>query len=739
MNNIFEAAEFYISKGFKVFPVHGIKPDGIHCTCNDPKCVTNIDKPKAGKHPATKNGRTDAVGDIASFRKLVGARENLNIAIATGPESDLWSLDVDGVEGVAALDAMGLANSPIHKGAYQSTGRGQHWAFKYPTDGRKVFSRTEKLGPKLDVRGAGGYIVAAPSRHALGHTYQWNDGPLAPAPDWLVDLVSEAPRPTFTTARPELEPFTESDVLDMLDHLKPDNSYDNWYQVGMALEDGGYGLNIWESWSRKGSKYKGHKDCKSHWGSFKGQGITMGTLVFRAQENGWKPLHPIDRMPMESHPAQEFLAKISKAPAPSLPSIPTMSLSPIIQDITQLILRQSVRPQPTLALLNVFTFLGAIFGRRYQTHTGIRTNIYAVGIAPSTIGKDQSRKTIQDIMARVPHLNQVNGGDSIISTAGLVTLMGKFPRRIIHQDEFGLFLQAISSKNASSHEHLIVSMLMQLFSKAQGVWTGAQYADKDREQEVIASPHLCVFGTSTLGTYAAAMKQDAIESGYLNRFIVLPGDEKPPFNHNPEIDPISPELIKSVQHLNETALSVCHGIADTQDSKVIDIAPHTCAITDDAKAYYQALFEEQDTNRVKDGLFGPLWGRMAEHSIKLAMVNAICRTPEHPVINLIDLQLGESIARRAVQYSLKIARENMNSGEFHKQCQFIEALIRNAGTQGITRSKITKAANRQNMRGQDVGNVLDSLLESDIIKPFKDEALTGKSGVKATVYYINPE
>lgn len=62
-------------------------------------------------------------------------------------------------------------------------------------------------------------------------------------------------------------------IREMLAHRNPDEEYDRWVQVGMALhhEFGGAteGLALWDEWSRKGSKYKGPDDLLTHWRSFR--------------------------------------------------------------------------------------------------------------------------------------------------------------------------------------------------------------------------------------------------------------------------------------------------------------------------------------------------------------------------------------------------------------------------------------------------------------------------------------
>jgi hypothetical protein len=77
-----------------------------------------------------------------------------------------------------------------------------------------------------------------------------------------------------------------------LQFVSPDCEYQTWIEIGQALHTafGATGYELWNSWSSRGSKYKGERDIDSHWKSFhQGKGVTLGTLFHLAKENGYQP------------------------------------------------------------------------------------------------------------------------------------------------------------------------------------------------------------------------------------------------------------------------------------------------------------------------------------------------------------------------------------------------------------------------------------------------------------------
>ncbi len=104
----------------------------------------------------------------------------------------------------------------------------------------------------------------------LGH---WSAIP--PLPPELLDLwKSLVAGTTVTASTPQtVRSANLGQARFWLGHHDPDEGYEKWVQVGMALHhetDGGLdGFELWNEWSARGSKYKGREDLDAHWRSFR--------------------------------------------------------------------------------------------------------------------------------------------------------------------------------------------------------------------------------------------------------------------------------------------------------------------------------------------------------------------------------------------------------------------------------------------------------------------------------------
>jgi putative DNA primase/helicase len=164
--SLLTAALEYAAKGWPIFPL----------------------KPR-DKTPNTPNGFKDATTDAEQIRRWWKQSPAANIGLWC---RDFVVLDVDPRNGgaVALEELLSTVADSYDFGTMEAAtgGGGSHYIFKAPD-----FPVTIKeIAPGLDIKAAGGYIVAAPSIHPNGKPYQWvDDQEPAPLPAWLFSLLRE--------------------------------------------------------------------------------------------------------------------------------------------------------------------------------------------------------------------------------------------------------------------------------------------------------------------------------------------------------------------------------------------------------------------------------------------------------------------------------------------------------------------------------------------------------------------
>lgn len=116
-----------------------------------------------------------------------------NVGIVTGAISGIVVLDIDNPDAlkhVAGLeDVLRKMKAPVVRTG-RPDGRGRHIYLRHPGEDLRNFAQRV---PGLDGRADGGYVVAPPSVHASGNSYEWVDGysldtPLPALPPMLLDM-----------------------------------------------------------------------------------------------------------------------------------------------------------------------------------------------------------------------------------------------------------------------------------------------------------------------------------------------------------------------------------------------------------------------------------------------------------------------------------------------------------------------------------------------------------------------
>jgi putative DNA primase/helicase len=166
----------------------------------------------SNKKPMTDNGFKDATTDTEAIEDWGDNWSKSLIGIPTGKISGLFVIDIDvkksvnGFETLAALEEQ-YGKLPATRTVRTPSG-GMHLYFVMPGTDQPLSNSTGKLGPGIDTRGQGGYIIAPPSVNSSGKSYQYVDESvgLAKPPEWVIDLL----------IKPKKEPWHAISVASIL-------------------------------------------------------------------------------------------------------------------------------------------------------------------------------------------------------------------------------------------------------------------------------------------------------------------------------------------------------------------------------------------------------------------------------------------------------------------------------------------------------------------------------------------
>ena len=566
-----------------------------------------------------------------------------------------------------------------------------------------------------------------------------------------------------------------------LDYI-PNDDLDraDWVAMGMSIKGalGEAGRDVWLDWSRASGKSgaSGKTDTPERaWRSFRPHSRGAGSIYFRAMQNGWSVPPELDlngdlpTLEEAKALAAGLLAGMKRAPVqipepkPEQPPAPTVEaprLSPrrataddipaelmdvggVLGEFVAHCNETAFRRQPFLALAAGVCLMGALAGRQYRSHTNLRTNVYAVGIAESGGGKDHAPDVARTLLTAAG-LAHYMGGEDIASGRAIITSLAAHPSKLFQIDELGLFLREVCNSKAPAHKAAIKSEFMKLFSRAKGVYLGTEYADqRERKREDIHEPNACLYGVTTPSTFWDALEGGALQDGFVARLLVFQTDNnRPP--RNPDCGGREPPqaLLDGLRRIAAGRGGLPQPGGNLAQAGVPVFPPHdpskpgttyTVPMTPDAEALHADWEHEEDAlARVVEGTFkSTIVNRWAENALKLAMIRAISDNPQAPLICKASLDWGWKLARRSMDTILRDADERVSSNENEKFVKQLKKIIRDAGT--VTMTDLCKRS--EHIRKETRNSIIDDFVQQGLVTVARDSP-AGRGRPK-TVYLWN--
>jgi hypothetical protein len=751
MNHL-ELALSYAANGIPCFP----------CRAEDE--VTNQYDTETGevlvlkaKTPLVSNGFKGATTNTRIINTLWSRHPNAMVGIPTGEQLGAWVLDIDVHAGTSGYPALAELEEKYGKlpdtATARTAGGGEHRYFKH-VDGVR---NRGALGVGLDIRGSGGYVICAGCETADGRKYEWInwDGegmpPIADAPQWLLDLVTNKKQPpadhaTYTPSGEINSAYVEKAVQAELDETA-------------AVPMGAGRNNRLNAAAFALGQFVGASALPEHEARAMLRDVARGwgrdwTQCCKTIDNGLKagmlqPRRDIPEatiyvdMPTDPHVVRRVIenAKAKKA-AQEAEQIIALA-TPLDEDTTQIeytleaiddlealtypgglledlvnwIVSSSERPCRTLALAAAIPFIAALIGPRYSTGSrDTRPNIYTVALAESGFGKEHARSQIKRmLMADQGIFTKYSGPARIMSASALREVLQDHNSVNCQIDEFGGFIRDITDRKAGGHQRAISTDLRDYYSASSTYFEGAAY--RGSAPKKIFNPNLCIHGTSTPEQFWSALSSASAEDGLLPRLILFHVKGQKP-------DPVVPERdVREVPYLLMERLAAVAGIdivalrTSSLSGKVkIDVRlgenkPQVVPWTADALGVFESI---KETLEEKEALVAPearpFIGRIVENSIKLALIAAVGVDHKSPTITEAIVEWASCLSWTCAASMIAEVSDRLSDNQREANYKRIASVIKGMGDKGIASGKLADRLKAIDARQRD--EILKDLQEA---------------------------
>jgi hypothetical protein len=372
-----------------------------------------------------------------------------------------------------------------------------------------------------------------------------------------------------------------------------------------------------------------------------------------------------------------------------------------VGDFARFIVSCARFPSPHLSLVASLAFTAGLIGRRYKGPTGLRSNLYVVGLAESGFGKDITIRASAALADSTDYGDKVSEWlfmDQIRSLPGLTNKLRKSPSSVCIQDEFGRWLADHTGRNVATHRAEIATALMELTGAPQGFWGGQEKAAGNIAR--IVAPCFTIHGVSTPSTFWNALSSGNISEGLLGRLVLIDvGSAEPVKVRRPAgtIENIPPALTDQVAALLGLSAGRFTGPFFALNAKP-DEKPHPIMTADWAPGV-DDIFEEFD-DRIRamkttiDPQYRPILNRVGENAARLALIVAVGCDPKEPVITREIQDWANAVAEHSLNVILRGADANIADNERAAEYLRVRQQVTRRGHAGITLREIIK-----NLRG----------------------------------------
>lgn len=573
-----------------------------------------------------------------------------NVAIITGNLSGLFVVDADGPIGIQYMTD-NLPKTTV----YSNTGKGVHAFFRMPE--HSILRNRVKISTEVDVRGEGGYVVAAPSIHENGNHYTWvfllggwDDLPVYQPPTASINKTSG--NLNLDLSRIKTSPVNQPVAKGSRNHTLAQLA-GKWINSG--LDDAEIEI-LAKSWNNGNNPPLGAKELST-------------------------TLDSVKKTHTRNHPAVDVTSlEIDFQPFKEKSVFPEKLLSPggMMQDVMEWITSSSAVSIPEFNLAGAIAMIGTLAGHRFQTETKLKTNFYVIAIGHAGSGKDAPQEAIPAVLLQSTEMNCI-GPQSLPSDAALLKYVANQTkaRTLIFLDEIGLMLKSIKRPNSAGYE--IQSTLMKLFSSVNRKHV-KPYASGD--DLVVHWHHISFYGASTPSHFWQSFTRSDATDGFLARILIFESHQNRVISRRDINFDVPKNLIKSINEFSKFGPP-----PESEIDKNLIRIPVAITIPKSHKAekyfldWEQSIIDKQNIIQEKDEGIAAIYGRAPEHAHKLGLNHAISlQGTKLKFVEIESVEWAIDMMDHQTEHIITQIRDNISENDWHQHQQRILKAIRRYST-----------------------------------------------------------
>lgn len=372
-----------------------------------------------------------------------------------------------------------------------------------------------------------------------------------------------------------------------------------------------------------------------------------------------------------------------------------------VSEVMDLSLSAAPYPNQPLAFCGAVALQAFLGGRKVRDPADNRTNLYLIGLAYASSGKEFPRK----VNAATLHaIGLTEGlGESFASGEGLQDSLHATPCMLFQTDEIDGLLQSINKAKDARYEN-ILGTLLKMYSSSNGFYPMRRKAGQ-QVAETIEQPCLVLYGTAIPNEYYSALSERMLTNGFFARSIIVDaacrGEGQEPGDFHP-----TPRIQETAQYWANFNPGKGNLEKFYPVPKIVPYTDEAKSLLIEARKACETEYKLAESNG--DPVGTTVWGRASEHIRKLALIYAISVNHRQPSIDTSAARWATAFMMHQTRRMLCMAQGHVAANPFHAECLKAKQKLRDAPDCTLPHSVLLK---RMKMDAQSFQRMMETLID----------------------------